>query len=473
MPTSNRKLIFLCTVAAELIFGCAALRYVAGQMGIDTPLPPTLADQARGRVGEVVGGSWRLDALLGVGGSAAVYRASSTHGGPARALKLVHAHLRRHPLVCARIRREATIADRIEHRAVVRVLLSGSAADGAMFLVTELLEGSDLERARVASGGRLPIADVLRVGDELLEVLEIAHACGIVHRDIKPSNLFRSATGEIKVLDFGLARALETEDPDLSALTGGDDLLGTAGFMSPEQAAGRWDLVDAQADLWAVGATLLKLATGLDVHEAKYRQERVMLAATRPVAPVRDRASDLPPALARFLDRALAFSRRDRFADARQMREALRACCCTASALGDGAPTRHRRGVRDRSFVVAAVVAGSAGLVGLACLGGLVVPSSGRGDDAAALAMAPAPRRPMPTSATQAAPASPEEATGATAGRDEPPPAAPQASAARPEVPKAPQTTERAPVETAPRTPRRRTSAANDAGVVDVLDRRR
>ncbi|MBL8609452.1 MAG: protein kinase, partial [Myxococcales bacterium] len=137
---------------------------------------------------------------------------------------------------------------------------------------------------------------------------------------VKPQNVVRAEGGDLKVLDFGLARESEGSGEGVTSL---DAVLGTVGFMAPEQAQGRWDLVDEATDVWAVGATLLKLATGLDAHEGATPQERLAFAATRPVPRVASRAPDLDPALADVIDRAMAYSRKERFASAEVMRRAL------------------------------------------------------------------------------------------------------------------------------------------------------
>ncbi len=278
-----------------------------------------LENAAQRRFGTVVGGKWTLKRLLGVGAMGAVYEARH-HNGHRVAIKVLHAHHVHHRTLVARLRQEARLANQIDHASVVRVLDDGTTEDGAPFLVSELLEGKTLEEELAARGGRLPLEEVLKIGRELLLALEVAHARGVLHRDIKPANLFLIPSGELRILDFGLGSASDGHD---DRLTSTDTVLGTVGFMAPEQAAGRWDLVDLRTDLWAVGATLLKLATGLDAHQAVTAQERLAFAATRPVATARLRDPSLSPAFATALDTAMAFTKAARFQDARAMREAL------------------------------------------------------------------------------------------------------------------------------------------------------
>src|SRR5207248_8602031 len=120
------------------------------------------------------------------------------------------------------------------------------------FLVLELLHGLSCEAVCAAEGGRLPLEAACAIGLQLLDVLRSAHMNGIIHRDIKPANLFLLRTGELKVLDFGIARVRETLATG-SLSTGSGVLLGTPAFMAPEQAMGRASDVDARADIWAIG----------------------------------------------------------------------------------------------------------------------------------------------------------------------------------------------------------------------------
>src|SRR5262249_25006573 len=141
----------------------------------------------------------------------------------------------------------------------VAILDDDTAEDGSAFLVMELLDGAPVDAVAERAGGRLPMAAAIAIARQLLDVLAAAHDKGIVHRDLKPANLFLLRSGQLKVLDFGIARL---RDPSPNALaTGTGAMMGTPAFMAPEQALGRTADVDAQTDLWAVGATLFKLVS--------------------------------------------------------------------------------------------------------------------------------------------------------------------------------------------------------------------
>ena len=164
-----------------------------------------LRAKAETRVGSTLRGKYTLDGLLGVGAMAAVY--SGTHRNGSRvAVKVLHPNISAVGDIRDRFLREGYIANRVPHEGVVRALDDDVTESGECFLVMELLEGTTLDRMWEAAGFKLGVEEVASLADRLLDVLEAAHGVGIVHRDIKPENLFITATGELKVLDFGIAR---------------------------------------------------------------------------------------------------------------------------------------------------------------------------------------------------------------------------------------------------------------------------
>jgi len=280
-----------------------------------------VASRASGRVGEVLRGKWRLDALLGVGGMAAVY--ASTHRNGARAaVKLLHAELSASEPVRTRLLREGYLANAVGHEGAVRVLDDDVAEDGSLFLVTELLEGETLEDRRLRSGGRLSEDEVVAVADRILDVLAAAHAHGIVHRDLKPENVFVTAESRVKVLDFGIARLRGLSTPGTATVTGMS--MGTPAYMPPEQARGLWAEVDPRTDLWSVGATMFHLLTGKLVHDGRTANEMLLSAMTTAPPSLRMVDAAIGAAVVSVVDRALAFERDARWADARQMQAAVR-----------------------------------------------------------------------------------------------------------------------------------------------------
>jgi eukaryotic-like serine/threonine-protein kinase len=279
-----------------------------------------LVTRARGGLGRVLREKWRLDALLGVGGMAAVYAATHRNGTRA-AIKLLHPELSGDAHLRTRFLREGEVANAVGHEGARRILDDDTTEDGALYLVAELLEGETLADRRARSGGRLGQHEVLYIACSLLDVLSAAHAKGIVHRDLKPENVFLTSAGRVKLLDFGIARSSGVSRVRSGTRAGAR--LGTPAYMPPEQARGVWEEVDARSDLWAVGATMYHLLSGRSVHEGRTVEELLNSAMTQEAEPLASVAPDVAPALARVVDRALAFHPDDRWADAKQMRDAV------------------------------------------------------------------------------------------------------------------------------------------------------
>ena len=300
------------------------------------------------RVGRTLRGKWHLERLLAVGGMAAVY-AATHRNGLRGAVKVLHHKWSDNPAVASHFRREGYIANRVEHPDAVRVLDDDVDHDGSVFLVMELLVGTNLDARAAETEGRLPPDEVLFVADRLLAVLAAAHERGIIHRDIKPENLFLTTAGNVKVLDFGIAH-LGQPTPDWPAITVEGITMGTPAFMSPEQARGRWELVGAQSDLWSVGATMFKLLSGALVHDEPTRSAMLAAVFTRPARSLATVLGDAPSALVALVDRALTQRFVDRWPDARSMQTAVRNayaamyCVPPPQARVHAAPARKTNG---------------------------------------------------------------------------------------------------------------------------------
>jgi serine/threonine protein kinase len=286
-----------------------------GGEGDDAASSATVAASAR--IGQTLGGKWKLERLLGAGGSAFVYAARHRNGRPV-AIKVLHGDLARHSRVARRFLTEGYAANKVGHPGVVQILDDGKEPDGTLFLVMELLEGHSLSQ-RFEKHGKLAPDEVAGVAVGMLDVLAVAHDAGIVHRDIKPSNVFVTEEGAVKVLDFGAARFREADD----FVTRSGTTLGTPAFMAPELAAGRIEDIDGRTDVWSVGATMFQLLTGRTVHAARSANEAIVTAATRPVPAIASMGPDLSPELAAAIDRALAFDKSERWPNARAMQARL------------------------------------------------------------------------------------------------------------------------------------------------------
>ncbi len=211
-------------------------------------------------------GPYEIIALLGAGGMGEVYRARDTRLGREIALKVLPEAFARDTERMARFEREAKVLASLNHPNIAAIY-GLEESEGSRALVMELVEGPTLGE-RIGRG-LLPLEEVLAITLPIAEALEYAHERGIIHRDLKPANVKLTTDGKVKVLDFGLAKALEAEttrqelqnSPTLTAVvTQAGVLLGTAAYMSPEQARGR--PVDRRADIWAFGCVLYEMLTG-------------------------------------------------------------------------------------------------------------------------------------------------------------------------------------------------------------------
>ncbi len=203
-------------------------------------------------------GPWTLDKELGRGGMGAVYHARATADGdgdgpPVAAVKVLAAELAVDPGFLARFQREIDILRKLDHPNIVRFFESG-AQGGHYYYAMEFIEGQSYETL-LARQGRLPWTDVLDLALQVTPALKHAHDRGVIHRDLKPSNLLRTPSGQIKLTDFGIASLFASKH---LTVTGG--IVGTAEYLSPEQAAGK--PVTRRSDLYSLGAVMYTLATG-------------------------------------------------------------------------------------------------------------------------------------------------------------------------------------------------------------------
>ncbi|MEU5214852.1 Stk1 family PASTA domain-containing Ser/Thr kinase [Streptomyces sp. NPDC020807] len=205
-----------------------------------------------------LGGRYELGSVLGRGGMAEVYLAQDTRLGRTVAVKTLRADLARDPSFQARFRREAQSAASLNHPAIVAVYDTGEDyVDGVSipYIVMEYVDGSTL-RELLHSGRKLLPERTLEMTVGILQALEYSHRAGIVHRDIKPANVMLTRTGQVKVMDFGIARAMGDAGMTMTQTAA---VIGTAQYLSPEQAKG--EQVDARSDLYSTGCLLYELLT--------------------------------------------------------------------------------------------------------------------------------------------------------------------------------------------------------------------
>ena len=359
----------------------------------------------------VLGGRYALRAVLGTGGMATVWRAHDEVLGREVAVKVLSPPYAADPGFLARFEREARHAAAVSHPRLVTVFDCG-VDGGTPYLVMELVTGRTLRQV-LDEVGPLPAGQAAAIAAAVCEGLEAAHAAGLVHRDIKPANIIL-AGAEVKILDFGIARAEGT-----AAGTATGIVLGTAAYMSPEQAAGR--PAGPASDLYALGCVLFEMLTGAPPFTA----ESAVGLAHRQVhddpGPPSARRPGLPASLDQMTTRLLAKDPADRPADAAAARAGLLALAPDATpvppAAGVPGPPRRRRGPRQSETVLAAALAAA-----LAALATVLVTGSG--------STRPAPPAARPA-ATVTVPAHPA-ATVTVPGR---PAATPRAAASRAQRP--------------------------------------
>ena len=320
-------------------------------------------------------GPFEILAPLGAGGMGEVYRAKDTKLGREVALKTLPPEVAGDSERLARFRREAHLLASLNHPQIAAIH-GLEEADGQPVLVLELIEGEDL--AERLKRGRAPVDEALEIARQIAEALEEAHHRGIVHRDLKPANVKVTPEGKVKVLDFGLAKAYEgdaagggsslelSQSPTLAQSgTLAGVILGTAGYMSPEQASGK--AVDKRADIWSFGVVLFEMLTGPRLFTGETASE--ILASVIKEEPSWETLPDeCPPAVVRLLRRCLRKRPRERLQDIGDARLELEEVLAGAGEeTGDGpdgatSVVEIRRLARQRwlwaaAFVVAAGLA--------------------------------------------------------------------------------------------------------------------
>lgn len=300
-------------------------------------------------------GPYEIVGPLGAGGMAYVFRAHDSRLGRDVALKLVAPRLASHPPSLRRFEREARAVAALSHPNIVALHDVGREGNHD-FTVMELLQGESL-RERLARGPMV-IPEALRLGRDVARGLGAAHERGLVHRDLKPDNVFLTASGPAKVLDFGIARlsvepaapgdALSETPPGARDFDPASDtasgILGTAGYLSPEQARG-WP-ADARSDVFSYGCVLYECLTGRRAFEGTNLRGAIDSALLEEPAPVRRLRPDVPRSLAAIVDRCLKKDAAERFPSGKELAAALEPLAAEAEAAA------HRR--RDWRLPVAA-----------------------------------------------------------------------------------------------------------------------
>ncbi|MBP1705849.1 MAG: serine/threonine protein kinase with sensor(s), partial [Chloroflexi bacterium] len=268
------------------------------------------------QLGDVLGGRYRLVELLGQGGMATIYRAQDAQLAREVAIKLLRPEYGSDPDFVARFRQEAQAAASLSHPGIVAVYDFGTDAAGP-YLVMELVDGEDLG-ALLRRNGPLPARQAARLVAEVARALEAAHARGLVHRDVKPGNIMITRSGQVKVADFGIARAWADARVTLPGVT-----LGSVHYFSPEQALG--EATTPASDVYSLGIVLYELLTGRRPWEGDSAASVAMARISAPAPVVSDVRPNVPPALEAIDRKALAPDPAARFPTAGPMADALEA----------------------------------------------------------------------------------------------------------------------------------------------------
>ncbi|HEX6248596.1 MAG TPA: protein kinase, partial [Nocardioidaceae bacterium] len=316
----------------------------------------------------VLAGRYRLVRRIAAGGMGTVHEGLDERLGRRVAVKVLREEYADDPGFVARFEREARAAAGLSHPNIAQVLDTGRDGD-RHFIVMELVDGGHLGQLLRDEGPLCP-EKAAGIAVQVCRALGAAHAAGVVHRDVKPGNVLVDRAGRVQVTDFGIAHT-----GGQTSLTRTGSVLGTVAYLSPEQAAGQ--RATPASDLYAVGVVLFEMLTG----SVPFAGDSAVAVALRhlqeEVPDVRDRAPDVPPALAGVVARATAKDPQDRFADAEQMEQALRSALArpdvtTTAVLPAVAPpgTSPGRGRGRWAAVAAAVVVAAAGLGWFASQGG-------------------------------------------------------------------------------------------------------
>jgi serine/threonine-protein kinase len=294
------------------------------------------------QTGDILVGRYEVDSLLGRGGMSSVYSAFDRTLARDVAIKVLATELVEDEVFVERFDREARAAASLSHRNVVAVFDSGVDGD-ARFIVMERVSGRTL--SEVLRDGPLPVRHAVEIALSVAQALGAAHAHGIVHRDVKPGNVMVGDDGQVKVLDFGIARTLAA-----TSLTLATSVIGTAGYLSPEQAKG--GPLDARSDIYGLGCVIYEMLVGRPPFVADSAAAMVTQHATRPPTPPSSRRPQVSAALDQLVLRCLAKDPAERYDRAQALCAALASAHPTrngSDADGAGAPpARGRKRIRRR-----------------------------------------------------------------------------------------------------------------------------
>src|SRR5215469_3105147 len=269
-------------------------------------------------------GRYKIRSKLGAGGMGEVYLAEDTRLHRKVALKVLPADLASHRDRMRRFEQEATAAAALNHPNIAHIYEIGE-ADGLNFIAIEFIDGQTLRQ--YIHGRQTDLSKLLRHLQHVADGLAKAHAAGIVHRDLKPDNIMITRDGHAKILDFGLAKLIEPQQTSIPTSDAVSEaatailqqhstpgvVLGTVGYMSPEQAQGRTNEIDGRSDIFSFGCILYEAVTGQKAFAGKDAIDTLNKIIREPAAPISDFRPDAPNHLQRIVRRCLAKDAEDRY----------------------------------------------------------------------------------------------------------------------------------------------------------------
>lgn len=261
------------------------------------------------RIGQTLGGRYLIDSKIGEGGQSTVYKARDVKSGRDVAIKVMHEKMAQDSDAQQRMSREAAALERLAIMpAALKMVDMCWSPDSCMCLVTELLIGMDLDDYLAKRGDRLAVPELIELMGPIVDVLDAAHALGIVHRDIKPGNVFVTTEPKgVRLLDFGFAKFAF-----LSSITMVGSVAGSPRYIAPEAWMGRKDL-DARIDVYSFGALLFRCLAGRTPFESDHMMHLWKMVTEAPRPSLREFRRDLPPAIDDWVQLVLAIDREQRF----------------------------------------------------------------------------------------------------------------------------------------------------------------
>ena len=261
-------------------------------------------------VGTVLGGRYEIQKLLGMGGMGAVYKAHDLEVDRTVGLKVIRPDLAGNPAILARFKQELVLARQVTHRNIIRIY-DLNEAEGVKFITMEFIEGEDL-RTILTREGKVNPKEAINIMRQACSGLQAAHQEGVIHRDLKPGNIMKDASGRVVIMDFGLAKTIQSDGMTQTGM-----MIGTMEYMSPEQAMGS-DL-DARSDLFTMGLIFYELLTGNIPFRAESAIASLVKRTQERAVPLSDIDPTLPPTLSLIAGKCLERDRNARYSTIQEL----------------------------------------------------------------------------------------------------------------------------------------------------------